>query len=706
LINIAINLQIRRDTSANWTSNNPTLAEGEFGFETDTKKIKIGDGSLGWISLEYFPSSLEFLGDVDIMTPSDNNVLTWDSATNKWSSQASTAGGISGWEAYTGGTGIGGMTGTYAISGDGALSISVKGYSNISGNATSGQVAQKHLLDSGAKYHNAYASAQRVNDLFNHEIYSLSSNLYNQSWIDTFSGNVDTRIDAAGGTLAGVMVGNISGSSYSYGLQDIDFVSSQAISGGHITTSYTAAAGTDVVNKTYGDANYIGAATLAGNLVGNLSGASYAYGLKDMDFVSSQAISGGTYKHLQYPADYVVFKDGGNYYNKRGRDGLIYNHAHANNVIQNAIDGCPIGGRIVITSGSYLIRETINIIDKSITLEGVGWGWTSKVGSDIYGTTQLRAGDDADNHPYMGKFLISCASLAPANMVQNVQIKNMLIDGWGNTNKGARGGLVVSNIQHGIFDNLMFMNFNGSSATSYYPNSGIGILMKGPGAGGCYYNEVRNCNFRFCTVGIHVSSNSNNHTFYNNHFAARIPRPTTYRYGIFVEEGAACSVYGPGDFESYSGSRACAIYFDSGAGASNWNFFNPRFEGGGKNLWISKNSNNGQHRIYGGSDFSNKRTTEDWFTDKCITSRRTLVRGFGAADNIWDIGADYHVSAQVISGSWTTPIHRGAGKPAASVANEGQIIRTSGGTSEKTYVWISVINDAGTYEWLQLAVST
>jgi Major tropism determinant N-terminal domain len=46
-------LQQRRDTAANWTSNNPTLAAGEFGYETDTKKYKVGDGSTAWASLTY-----------------------------------------------------------------------------------------------------------------------------------------------------------------------------------------------------------------------------------------------------------------------------------------------------------------------------------------------------------------------------------------------------------------------------------------------------------------------------------------------------------------------------------------------------------------------------------------------------------------------------------------------------------------------------
>lgn len=46
-------LQNRRDTAANWTSNNPTLASGEIGYETDTAKFKIGDGTTAWSSLAY-----------------------------------------------------------------------------------------------------------------------------------------------------------------------------------------------------------------------------------------------------------------------------------------------------------------------------------------------------------------------------------------------------------------------------------------------------------------------------------------------------------------------------------------------------------------------------------------------------------------------------------------------------------------------------
>lgn len=50
---MAIQIQFRRDTAADWTSNNPVLAQGELGLELDTSKFKIGDGTTAWSSLAY-----------------------------------------------------------------------------------------------------------------------------------------------------------------------------------------------------------------------------------------------------------------------------------------------------------------------------------------------------------------------------------------------------------------------------------------------------------------------------------------------------------------------------------------------------------------------------------------------------------------------------------------------------------------------------
>lgn len=54
---MASQIKLRRGTAAQWTSANPTLAEGEAGFEVDTNKLKVGDGINTWNSLEYLTSS-------------------------------------------------------------------------------------------------------------------------------------------------------------------------------------------------------------------------------------------------------------------------------------------------------------------------------------------------------------------------------------------------------------------------------------------------------------------------------------------------------------------------------------------------------------------------------------------------------------------------------------------------------------------------
>lgn len=50
---MSVPFKLRRDTAANWTSNNPTLALGEVGYETDTGLMKIGDAATAWTSLLY-----------------------------------------------------------------------------------------------------------------------------------------------------------------------------------------------------------------------------------------------------------------------------------------------------------------------------------------------------------------------------------------------------------------------------------------------------------------------------------------------------------------------------------------------------------------------------------------------------------------------------------------------------------------------------
>ncbi len=50
---VVTQIQVRRGTAAEWVSANPTLSAGEWGYETDTRLYKIGDGSTAWNLLIY-----------------------------------------------------------------------------------------------------------------------------------------------------------------------------------------------------------------------------------------------------------------------------------------------------------------------------------------------------------------------------------------------------------------------------------------------------------------------------------------------------------------------------------------------------------------------------------------------------------------------------------------------------------------------------
>lgn len=80
---MATRMQQRRGTAAQWTSANPVLAAGEIGFETDTSKFKIGDGSTTWSTLSYFvdgsqiidnaPAALDTLNELAAALDDDAN---------------------------------------------------------------------------------------------------------------------------------------------------------------------------------------------------------------------------------------------------------------------------------------------------------------------------------------------------------------------------------------------------------------------------------------------------------------------------------------------------------------------------------------------------------------------------------------------------------------------------------------------------------
>lgn len=96
-------IQIRRDTAANWTSANPTLAQGELGAETDTSKIKIGDGSTVWSSLAYLIDAGSYITETSTSTFTNKTI---NGSNNTLTNISLTAGVTGTLPVANGGTGI------------------------------------------------------------------------------------------------------------------------------------------------------------------------------------------------------------------------------------------------------------------------------------------------------------------------------------------------------------------------------------------------------------------------------------------------------------------------------------------------------------------------------------------------------------------------------------------------------------------------
>ncbi|MFA5004454.1 MAG: hypothetical protein WC498_04230 [Candidatus Saccharimonadales bacterium] len=76
-------IQMRRGTSAQWTAANPILSAGEWGFETDTKKLKIGDGTTTWAALAYAFGGVGISGTPtagQVLTATSPSAANWQSA--------------------------------------------------------------------------------------------------------------------------------------------------------------------------------------------------------------------------------------------------------------------------------------------------------------------------------------------------------------------------------------------------------------------------------------------------------------------------------------------------------------------------------------------------------------------------------------------------------------------------------------------------
>lgn len=71
---MATRIKLRRDTATRWQNINPVLSLGEPGVETDTGKMKIGDGAKTWNTLDYFAGDATG-GAADRLVNGDKEVI-------------------------------------------------------------------------------------------------------------------------------------------------------------------------------------------------------------------------------------------------------------------------------------------------------------------------------------------------------------------------------------------------------------------------------------------------------------------------------------------------------------------------------------------------------------------------------------------------------------------------------------------------------
>lgn len=84
---IKTTFQLKRGTAAAWTRVNPILQQGEPGYELDTGKMKIGDGSTPWNSLSYFKGGAdEVLSQTYTKQEIDNKIAQSSGGSLDWES--------------------------------------------------------------------------------------------------------------------------------------------------------------------------------------------------------------------------------------------------------------------------------------------------------------------------------------------------------------------------------------------------------------------------------------------------------------------------------------------------------------------------------------------------------------------------------------------------------------------------------------------
>jgi len=229
---VGTTIQLRRDTTANWTEANPVLALAEPGLDTDKNLIKYGDGVLTWANLPYAGSGPDIGGNLN---PTANGVFTLGNVTNRWQSLYAT-GNITGNYFIGNGSQLTGLPASYSNTNVATYLASGTDTANI---ITTANISGSYILGNGALLTGVITSVANINNgTSNVTVVSSDGNITvgvgGTSNVAVFAatGEYVTGVVSASGNITGgniVTAAAVSAASVS---------ASANITGGNITANY------------------------------------------------------------------------------------------------------------------------------------------------------------------------------------------------------------------------------------------------------------------------------------------------------------------------------------------------------------------------------------------------------------------------------------------------------------------------------------
>lgn len=223
---MAKTLQVRRTTAALFTLENPVLASGEIGYETDTKKMKIGDGTTAWSSLSYFGAFSGSGGGSFLGNGFGNNVaglgavVVGGISNNAGGTYAFLGGGgynsaSSNYVAICGGS-YNNASGTAAVICGGGSNTASQAYSAICG-GTSNQVSNIYSFIGGGTNNQVSGSYTLIGGGSGNQVSTnycvLTGGLLNSisQSVGVIGGGQSNSVSAQYGTIAGGALNTVSG---------------------------------------------------------------------------------------------------------------------------------------------------------------------------------------------------------------------------------------------------------------------------------------------------------------------------------------------------------------------------------------------------------------------------------------------------------------------------------------------------------------